>query len=152
MPIDLFKNNVSAYFTVLLSKEQKCTASKAKMMRCVRRRCIYRKPKLVSKFSFRQFLLEDLPRPGRPLEADVDKMKSLVDANRRITTREIAERLNLSNATVHKHMERLGLIPKIGLSFSKIWFKISFGYNSSLLRICLIMKIKFIFVFLMKLY
>ena len=38
------------------------------------------------------------------LEADVDKIKPLIDANRRITTREIAERLNLSNATVHKHM------------------------------------------------
>ena len=42
---------------------------------------------------------KDAPRPGYHLEADVDKIKSLV---------EIAERLNLSNATVHKHMKRLG--------------------------------------------
>ena len=27
---------------------------------------------------------EDAPRPGRPLEADVNKIKSLVDANSRI--------------------------------------------------------------------
>ena len=51
----------------------------------------------------------------RPFEADVDQIKSLVDANRRITSREIAERLNLSNATVHKHKKRLGLISKLGI-------------------------------------
>ena len=51
-------------------------------------------------------------RAGKPLEVDVDKIKSLVDANRRITTRQIVERLNLSNATVHKHMKRLGFISK----------------------------------------
>ena len=68
-----------------------------------------------AKFRSGNFNLEDAPRPGRPLEADVDKIKSLVDANRRITTREIAERLNLSNATVHKHMKRLGLISKLDI-------------------------------------
>lgn len=34
------------------------------------------------------------PRPGRPLETDVGKIKSLDDANRRKLTREIAESLN----------------------------------------------------------
>nr|APL98298.1 putative DD34D transposase [Bactrocera tryoni] len=68
-----------------------------------------------AKFRSGNFDLEDAPRPGRTLEADVDKIKSLVDANRRITTREIAERLNLSNATVHKHMKRLGLISKLDI-------------------------------------
>ena len=42
-----------------------------------------------AKFRSGNFNLEDAPRPGRPLEADVDKIKSLVDANRRIITREI---------------------------------------------------------------
>ena len=45
----------------------------------------------------------------------MDKINSLVDVNCRITTREIAESLNLSNATVHKHMHRLGLISKLDL-------------------------------------
>ena len=39
----------------------------------------------------------------------------LVDANLRITTREIAERFNLSNAIVHKHMKRLELISKLDI-------------------------------------
>ena len=38
------------------------------------------------------------------------KIKSLVDVNRRITTKEIAEKLNLLNAAVHKTKKRLGLI------------------------------------------
>ena len=51
------KTTFSAYFTVLLSKGQKCSSSKAKIMRCVRRRCIDRTPmqKLVCTISFRQF-------------------------------------------------------------------------------------------------
>ena len=39
-------------------------------------------------------------RPRRTLETDVDKIKSFVDANRRITTRQIVERLNWPKATV----------------------------------------------------
>ena len=68
-----------------------------------------------AKFRSGNFNPEDATRPGRSLEADVDKIKSLVDKNRRIATRDNAERLNLSNATVHKHMKRLGLISKLDI-------------------------------------
>ena len=37
------------------------------------------------------------------------KTQALIDANRRITTREIAERLNVSNSTVHDHLKRVWL-------------------------------------------
>ena len=52
---------------------------------------------------------------GRPLEADEGKVKALIDVNRRITTCEIDERLNLSNSTVHGHVKRFGLILKLGI-------------------------------------
>ena len=39
-----------------------------------------------AKFHSGNFNLEDTPGPGGPLQADVDKKKSLVDAYRRITT------------------------------------------------------------------
>ena len=63
-------------------------------MQCAWRRCIYRTPipKLVCNFDFK-----DTPRPGRPVEPNEGSIKALSDANRRITTREIAERLTLSN-------------------------------------------------------
>ncbi|GFS80936.1 histone-lysine N-methyltransferase SETMAR [Trichonephila clavipes] len=52
---------------------------------------------------------------GRPVEADKDAIKALVDANRRITTREIGLRLNLPNSTVIDHLKCLGLSSKIDL-------------------------------------
>ena len=55
----------------------------------------------------------------------MDKIKSLVGANQRITTREIVERLNLSNATVHKHM-KLGLISKLDIWVPHVLTEASF--------------------------
>ena len=71
--------------------------------------------KWFAKFRSGNFDLKDAPRPRRLLEADLDQIKSLVDANQRITTGEIAEILNLSNSTVHKHMKSLGLISKLDI-------------------------------------
>lgn len=68
-----------------------------------------------AKFRSGNFDVEDAPRSGRPVKADEDTIKALIDANRRITTREIAERLNLSNSTVHDHLKRLGLISKLDI-------------------------------------
>ncbi|GFV75089.1 histone-lysine N-methyltransferase SETMAR [Trichonephila clavipes] len=42
-----------------------------------------------AKFRSGNFDVEDAPRSGRPVEADKDAIKAFVDANRRITTREI---------------------------------------------------------------
>ncbi|OAD55670.1 Histone-lysine N-methyltransferase SETMAR [Eufriesea mexicana] len=72
-----------------------------------------------AKFRFGNFDVEDAPRSGRPVEADcissIDTIKALIDANQRITTREIAERLNLSNSTVHDLLKRLGLISNLDI-------------------------------------
>ncbi|GFW37539.1 histone-lysine N-methyltransferase SETMAR [Trichonephila clavipes] len=66
-----------------------------------------------AKFRSGNFDVEDAPRSGRPVEADKDAIKALVDANRRITTREIGLRLNLSNSTVYEHLKGLGLSSKL---------------------------------------
>ncbi|GFX39242.1 histone-lysine N-methyltransferase SETMAR [Trichonephila clavipes] len=66
-----------------------------------------------AKFRSGNFDVEDAPRSGRPVEADKDAIKALVDANRRITTREIGQRLNLSNSTVYDHLKGLGLSSKL---------------------------------------
>ncbi|GFX67218.1 histone-lysine N-methyltransferase SETMAR [Trichonephila clavipes] len=67
------------------------------------------------KFRFDNFDVEDALRSGRPVEADKDAVKALVDANRRITTREIGLRLNVSNSTVYDHLKGLGLSSKLNL-------------------------------------
>ncbi|GFT78414.1 histone-lysine N-methyltransferase SETMAR [Trichonephila clavipes] len=66
-----------------------------------------------AKFRSGNFDVEDAPRSGRPVEADKDVIKALVDANRRITTREIGLRLNLSNSTVYAHLKGLRLPSKL---------------------------------------
>ncbi|GFU33967.1 histone-lysine N-methyltransferase SETMAR [Trichonephila clavipes] len=62
-----------------------------------------------AKFRSGNFDVEDAPRSGRPVEADKDAIK----ANRRITTRDIEFRLNLSNSTVYAHLKGLGLSSKL---------------------------------------
>ena len=57
----------------------------------------------------------DAPRSGRPVKDDKDTIKALVDANRRITTREVGEGLNLSNSTVHNPLKGLGLTSKLNI-------------------------------------
>jgi len=49
--------------------------------------------------------VEDAPRSGRPVEADKDTIKTLVDANGRITTREFAGIFNSSYLTVYYHLK-----------------------------------------------
>jgi len=66
-----------------------------------------------AKFRSGNFDLKDAPRSGRLVEADKDAIKALLDANRRITTREIGLRLNLSNSTVYDHLKGLGLSSKL---------------------------------------
>jgi [histone H3]-lysine36 N-dimethyltransferase SETMAR len=73
-----------------------------------------------AKFRSGKFDVEDAPRSGRAVEADEDTIKVLIDENRRIITREIAERLNLSNSTVHDHLKRLGLISKLDVRVSHV--------------------------------
>ncbi|GFX70987.1 HTH_48 domain-containing protein [Trichonephila clavipes] len=46
-------------------------------------------------------------------EGRLKLIKALVDANRRITKREIGLRLNLSNSTVYDHLKGLGLSSKL---------------------------------------
>ncbi|EZA61916.1 Histone-lysine N-methyltransferase SETMAR [Ooceraea biroi] len=63
-----------------------------------------------TKFRSRDFNVKDAPRSGRPIEIDDDKRKALIDSNRRLTTREIAENLNISKSSVKNHLKRLGYI------------------------------------------
>ncbi|GFT15774.1 histone-lysine N-methyltransferase SETMAR [Trichonephila clavipes] len=100
-----------------LSKEQKQRKGKdqKEIDRCVWKRCVDSTPgpELVRKFRSGNFDVEDAPRSGRPVEADKDVIKALVDANLRITTHEIGLRLNVSNSTVYDHLKGLGLSSKL---------------------------------------
>ncbi|GFU96820.1 histone-lysine N-methyltransferase SETMAR, partial [Trichonephila clavipes] len=57
-----------------------------------------------AKFRFGNFNVEDAPRSGRPVEADKAAIKALVDANRRITTREIRIELLPDNTMINSEV------------------------------------------------
>ncbi|EZA47187.1 Histone-lysine N-methyltransferase SETMAR [Ooceraea biroi] len=65
-----------------------------------------------TKFRSGDFNVKDAPRSGRPIEIDDDKRKALIDSNRRLTTREIAENLNISKSSVENHSKRLGSLKR----------------------------------------
>ena len=59
-----------------------------------------------AKFRSANFDVEDVALSGRPVEADKDTMKALVDGNRGITTCDIGERLNLSTSSLYDHLKK----------------------------------------------
>ena len=50
-----------------------------------------------ARFRSGDFDLKDTPRSGRPTQVEDDKIKAMIENNRRSTTREIAEKLNISH-------------------------------------------------------
>ncbi|KZC14623.1 Histone-lysine N-methyltransferase SETMAR [Dufourea novaeangliae] len=68
-----------------------------------------------SKFRSGNFDVKDTTRFERPVKVDEDQIKALVEANRRITTREFAGRLNLSNSTVHVYLKQLSIVSKLDI-------------------------------------
>ena len=53
-----------------------------------------------ARFRSRDFDLKYVPRSGRPTEVGDDKIKAMIENNRRSTTRDIAEKLNISHTCV----------------------------------------------------
>ena len=58
-----------------------------------------------SRFRSRDFHLKDAPRSERPTEVDDGEIKAMIENTRRSTTREIAEKLNISHKCVAKRPE-----------------------------------------------
>ena len=58
----------------------------------------------------KEIIIKDAPRSGRPTEIDDDKIKAMIENNRRSTTREIAEKLNISHTCVERHLKQLGYV------------------------------------------
>ena len=59
--------------------------------------------------------LDDLPRPGRPLEVDVDHLKQLIEQDPRLTSRCLAEQLGCSHTAIEKRLSELGKTWRYGV-------------------------------------
>ena len=60
--------------------------------------------KWFAKFCAGDFLLDNAPRSGRPVEVDSDQLKTLIENNQRYTTRERADILKISKSSVENHL------------------------------------------------
>ena len=61
-----------------------------------------------ARFRSGDFHLKDAPRSGRPTEVDDDKIKAMIENNRRSTTQEVIEKLKISHTCVERHFKQLG--------------------------------------------
>ena len=71
--------------------------------------------KWFAKFYAGDFLLDDAPRSGRPVEVDSNQIETLTENNQRYTTREIANILKISKSSVENHLH--SLVTLIALMF-----------------------------------
>ena len=72
-----------------------------------------------ARFRSGDFDLKDSPRSGRPTEVDDDKIKAMIENNKCSTTRQIAEKLNISHTCVERHLKKLGYINKLDIWVQK---------------------------------
>ena len=67
-----------------------------------------------ARFRSEDFDLKDVRRSGLPNEV-ADKIKAMIKNNLRSTTREIAEKLNISHTCVERHLKQLGYVNKLDI-------------------------------------
>ena len=59
--------------------------------------------------------LKDEQRPGRSSDFDDDALKALVEYNPRQSTQELADKLNTSQSTICRHLEKMEKVSKLGV-------------------------------------
>ena len=61
------------------------------------------------------FDLKDATRSGHPTKVDDDKIKAMIENNRRSTTRVITEKLNILHTGIERHLKQLGYVNKLDI-------------------------------------
>ncbi|OAD62854.1 Histone-lysine N-methyltransferase SETMAR [Eufriesea mexicana] len=68
-----------------------------------------------AKFHSGDLSLKNAQQSGRPVEVDETHIKAIIDSDRHSTTREIAEKLNVSHTCIQKKLKQLGYVKKLDL-------------------------------------
>lgn len=67
-----------------------------------------------AKFRGGDFTLEDEDRTGRPVEFDEKLLEAALEENPALSVEELAVVLSSNHTTVHRHLQQLGKVPKLG--------------------------------------
>ena len=67
-----------------------------------------------AKFRSEDFTLEDDDRTGRPVEFDYMLLETALEENPCVSVEELVRKLNSNHSTVHRHLQQLGKVPKLG--------------------------------------
>ena len=59
------------------------------------------------------FNVQDASHTGRSTTIDDEKIKALIETNQSMTTRAIAEKLDISNSTLYLHLQQLAYLNKL---------------------------------------
>ena len=59
--------------------------------------------------------LKDEPRPGRSSDFDDDALKALLEYNPCQSTQELTDKLNMSQSTICRHLEKMVKVSKLGI-------------------------------------
>lgn len=70
--------------------------------------------KWFSRFRNSNFDLSDSQRHGRSSDFDEDRLNQLLEVNSRQTTREMADEIGVSQATIVRHLHKIGKVQKLG--------------------------------------
>ncbi|XP_052822739.1 histone-lysine N-methyltransferase SETMAR-like [Octopus bimaculoides] len=66
----------------------------------------------LAKFRRGEFSLKDDNHCGKPSTLDDDILKVTIEENSNITTRELAEKLEVSKSTLHEHLAKIGYVSR----------------------------------------
>jgi len=68
-----------------------------------------------ARFRSGDFDLKDRQRSGRPSVLDNDVLKTMVESDPRLSTRELATKLNTSQSTIDRHLHEINKVNKAGI-------------------------------------
>lgn len=68
-----------------------------------------------ARFRSGDFSLKNAQRSGRPVKVNEDCIMAIIDSDRHSTTRDIAEKLNVSHTCIEKKLKKLGYVKKLDL-------------------------------------
>ncbi|GFT50893.1 histone-lysine N-methyltransferase SETMAR [Trichonephila clavipes] len=61
------------------------------------------------------FYVEDTPRTGRPVVENVEKITEIIEVDRHVSSRSIAQELKIGHKIVLNHLRKVGVKKKLGV-------------------------------------